>query len=213
MTTPPNITVSANIGPTGRVRVYYTPPTASDGGDPLTVRCSPAPGSEFPVGSTTVTCTATDLAGNVRTRTFTVTVVADAAATVPTAPAGTTVVVTASGFAANSWVYVSVNSDPTPIGVFQADAQGRLTLTLTVPEGLPPGEHTVVVEGFAPDGSVRQFVQPIVVPGAEPAASTTVTPRIGLPGTGSDSSGGLTVAALITLVGLAVLLATRRRAT
>jgi hypothetical protein len=213
MTTPPNITVSANIGSSGRVRVYYTPPTASDGGDPIPVRCSPAPGSEFTVGTTTVTCTATDLNGNVRTKTFTVTIVADSAAVVPSAPTGTTVVVTASGFAANSWAYVSVNSDPTPIGVFQADAQGRITLTLTIPDGLPPGEHTIVVEGFGPDGSVRQFVQPIVVPAAGPAPTTTAAPRVGLPGTGADSSGGLAVAVLVTLAGLAVLAATRRRPT
>src|SRR5262249_27601607 len=36
--------------------------------------CSPASGSTFPIGSTTVTCTATDLAGNSTTKTFTVTV-------------------------------------------------------------------------------------------------------------------------------------------
>ena len=32
--------------------------------------CSPASGSVFPIGQTTVTCTATDYAGNTTTRTF-----------------------------------------------------------------------------------------------------------------------------------------------
>jgi hypothetical protein len=38
------------------------------------VRCSPPSGSLFPVGVRTVTCTATDDAGNVRSGSFLVTV-------------------------------------------------------------------------------------------------------------------------------------------
>ena len=40
----------------------------------MDVACDPAPGSSFPVGTTTVTCTATDHVGNTDTGTFTVTV-------------------------------------------------------------------------------------------------------------------------------------------
>ncbi len=39
-----------------------------------TATCTPPPGSEFDIGTTTVTCTATDDAGNTATETFTVTV-------------------------------------------------------------------------------------------------------------------------------------------
>jgi hypothetical protein len=55
--------------------VNYTDPTATDNcpGTP-TVSCSPASGSTFDLGPTTVTCTATDAAGNTSTSTFTVTV-------------------------------------------------------------------------------------------------------------------------------------------
>ncbi len=48
--------------------------SASDNCDPApVVTCSPASGSGFPVGITTVTCTATDASGNSSTRSFTVT--------------------------------------------------------------------------------------------------------------------------------------------
>src|SRR3954447_26241910 len=70
---PSAVTVEAN-GPTGSV-VNYTPPTASDDNDgPRPVECSPAPGSTFPLGSTPVNCTATDLAGHEGQASFAVTV-------------------------------------------------------------------------------------------------------------------------------------------
>jgi hypothetical protein len=58
---PANITTNAT-SPQGAV-VHYTPPTATDeSGDSSTasVTCTPASGSTFPIGTTTVTCTATD---------------------------------------------------------------------------------------------------------------------------------------------------------
>src|SRR6185503_12292687 len=48
--------------------------TASDNCPGVTVVCTPASGSCFPVGTTTVTCTATDASGNTATCSFTVTV-------------------------------------------------------------------------------------------------------------------------------------------
>jgi hypothetical protein len=53
--------------------VTYPPPTASDNCPGVTVTCVPASGSIFPVGTTTVTCTATDASGNTATCSFTVT--------------------------------------------------------------------------------------------------------------------------------------------
>jgi HYR domain len=55
---PANITTSAT-GPGGAV-VTYTPPTATDEGESVPVVCVPPSGSSFPIGLTTVTCTATD---------------------------------------------------------------------------------------------------------------------------------------------------------
>ena len=55
--------------------VVYTPPTATDNLDPIVpVLCLPASGTSFPIGATTVSCTATDVAGNAATTSFVVTV-------------------------------------------------------------------------------------------------------------------------------------------
>src|SRR5262249_25595601 len=69
---PANITVPATSG--AGAAVSYTPPTASDlvtGSRP--VNCTPASGSTFPIGMTTVTCSASDGNGNTGQATFTVT--------------------------------------------------------------------------------------------------------------------------------------------
>ena len=70
---PSGLTVEAN-GPSGSA-VNYTAPTASDDTDgPRPVSCTPGSGSTFPPGSTSVTCTTTDLTGNQGQASFTVTV-------------------------------------------------------------------------------------------------------------------------------------------
>jgi hypothetical protein len=66
----PTITCPANIaaltgGPNqSSIVVNYPAPAASDNCPGVTVQCNPASGSSFAVGTTTVTCTATDGAGN-----------------------------------------------------------------------------------------------------------------------------------------------------
>ena len=52
----------------------YVPPTATDAVGVVTQGCVPASGSTFPVGTTTVTCTATDAASHSAVVTFTITV-------------------------------------------------------------------------------------------------------------------------------------------
>jgi hypothetical protein len=77
-TTAPTLTLPANItteaaGPSGAT-VSYTA-TASDVVDgALAPSCTPASGSTFAIGTTTVTCSSTDAHGNKATGTFTVTV-------------------------------------------------------------------------------------------------------------------------------------------
>jgi hypothetical protein len=70
---PADRTVAAT-SPAGAV-VTYTNPTATDDQDGVVaVTCSPASGSTFPIGTTTVTCTTSDRAGNTATASFRVTV-------------------------------------------------------------------------------------------------------------------------------------------
>ena len=70
---PDDRTEGAPIG-SGGIEVHFDTPTATDNcGDP-TVVCSPASGTFFSVGTTPVTCTATDTAGNTSDCTFNVTV-------------------------------------------------------------------------------------------------------------------------------------------
>ena len=73
---PPTLTVPSGVAadatsPAGATVAYTA--TAVDNIDPTpSVSCSPASGSTFPIGNTTVTCMATDATGNAATARFTV---------------------------------------------------------------------------------------------------------------------------------------------
>jgi hypothetical protein len=54
--------------------VSFAPPVVSDNCPGVTVVCNPPSGSPLPVGTTSVTCTATDTSGNTATCSFTVSV-------------------------------------------------------------------------------------------------------------------------------------------
>ena len=75
-TTPPAVYVPAGLtvnatGPAGAAAAFEA--TASDDVDgPLAPLCAPASGSAFPIGSTVVSCAATDAAGNTGSASFTV---------------------------------------------------------------------------------------------------------------------------------------------
>ena len=89
VTAPADITNAEATAPSG-AEVSYPPATAFDNvGVTSGPTCVPASGSTFPLGVTTVTCTAGDAAGNVGSASFTVTVV-DTTGPVVTAPADVT---------------------------------------------------------------------------------------------------------------------------
>jgi hypothetical protein len=78
LSAPPSITVPGSItaeatGPDGATVTYAASAVASDGSQ-VPISCTPHSGSLFPLGSTTVTCTAADNAGNQSQAGFTVTV-------------------------------------------------------------------------------------------------------------------------------------------
>jgi hypothetical protein len=110
-TTPPAVTPPADVvaeatGPTGAAVTFGGATAADDvdGTDP--VSCSGpgglVSGSVFPLGATTVTCTARDAAGNVGSATFTVTVV-DTTPPVLTVPGSVSADATGPGGAALSY--------------------------------------------------------------------------------------------------------------
>jgi len=72
ITVPPPITVEAT-GPLTRVAFVVTANDDVDG--PVPASCTPASGTAFPLGSTTVTCTAVDTHSNSSTASFDVTVI------------------------------------------------------------------------------------------------------------------------------------------
>ena len=88
LTLPGDITVNAT-GPAGAIVTFAASASSVvDGSVPVT--CAPLSGSIFPLGTTTVSCSATDKAGNNASGTFTVTV-QDKTAPVVTVPADITV--------------------------------------------------------------------------------------------------------------------------
>jgi hypothetical protein len=72
ITVPANITTTATSASGAVVTYTATATDLVDGTDP--VACTPASGATFPLGTTTVTCAATDSAHNSSTASFTVTV-------------------------------------------------------------------------------------------------------------------------------------------
>ncbi|MFL5756375.1 MAG: HYR domain-containing protein [Chloroflexota bacterium] len=129
-TTPPAVTAPANVTTStdnpGGTAVTYGAATASDIVDgSLTPTCSPASGSTFPVGTTTVTCTATDSHGNTGSASFTVTVsLEDTVPPVVTVPADFTV---QTGSAAGTTVTFSASATD--------DRDGALTPTCSPASG------------------------------------------------------------------------------
>ena len=122
--------------------VTYTTPTATDNLDPVVaVLCAPASNTFFPAGSTTVSCSATDIAGHTATTSFvvTVTLADDAGAMLGLGQINGSSRVTFTFFARQA-----------PTGA----ERGWLTLAASRPRGLPNtfvvvGLHDVVFLGTA----------------------------------------------------------------
>jgi hypothetical protein len=70
---PSDMTVDAT-GPTDTVVTYPSPTATDNAPGPVAIACTPASGAMFSVGATVVTCTATDVSGNVATAIFNVAV-------------------------------------------------------------------------------------------------------------------------------------------
>jgi hypothetical protein len=125
-TTPPVFVpgddLSVEADTTGGANVIFTPPVATDFGDAVAVECTaftpPQPvasGDFFPIGVTTVTCTATDAAGNTSTDMFDITVVDSNSPTITVPSDITTILESTSGAAVDYTVTAVDTADPDPV--------------------------------------------------------------------------------------------------
>jgi hypothetical protein len=145
-TTPPVLTLQLDetveaTGPAGRMITFQASAVDLVSGAVL-VDCTPASGSLFPVGTTTVACSATDLAMNTASGSFNITVV-ETAPTTPALEAPTDAAVLYDGNLQLEWTASK------PI----RGATVSYTLTITPPSGAPitmdAAVNTVFLSGAA----------------------------------------------------------------
>jgi hypothetical protein len=179
LTLPSNMTVEASM-PAGAVVSFNAAATDAISGD-VSVQCTPASGSTFALGTTTVSCSAADAAGNTANGSFTVTVRDTIAPTLTlpqdrtveaTSPAGATVsfVIHASDVVSgNVSVQCSASSGSTfafgttTVSCTTSDAAGNTTsgsFKITVVDTTAPTltlPSNMTVEATAPNGATVNF--------------------------------------------------------
>ena len=164
--TPPVITVPANAtvvatGLTGATFTFST--TATDNVDgPVASSCTPASGALFPLGASTVTCTATDAHGNIGTNSFTVTVI-DTTLPVVTVPADVTIEATAATGAVVSFSASATDPFDGVIPVSCAPANGAT---------FPVGSTTVTCTATDPHGNTGSATFHVTVTDTTPPVVT-----------------------------------------
>lgn len=143
-----NLTTTDPSGAT----LTYVKPTATDSADGSpSVGCTPASGSVVPVGTTTVTCTATDATGNHTSAAFQVNVTLVSAVTWSAAwgePVGSS----GATFVANPGRNVPVKVQVFADGVEQRT--GRATISVTTCEGASVGSMVMTWGGGRWNGSL-----------------------------------------------------------
>jgi hypothetical protein len=212
-TTPPSLTsvspVTAATTDSSGTTVTYTGPTATDLVDgPVPVTCNHPSGSTFPVGQTTVTCTASDSHGNTGSTSFTVTVTLNdtEAPTFTSVPAPITVNTSGTGAIVTYSVTASDNSgnppvvscnppsgSTFPVGTTTVNctasdgtntATTSFTVTVVFVDTLPPTFTGVpasrTVEANSPSGSVVTYIKPTASDNVDgPIATVNCSPPSG----------------------------------
>ena len=125
----------------------YAAPTATDAVDPApTIGCTPASGSTIPLGTTTVTCTATDAAGNPASASFTAAVTYVPPSTIWTATWGEPVASSGDTFVGNFGRTIPIKVSIFVNGVEQRSGHGASLAVVACGGGTP------VVTGLDWDG-------------------------------------------------------------
>lgn len=174
-TTPPVISGPAGIveeaaGPGGTV-VNFTATAEDDVDGPVAVQATPASGSLFPIGDTTVDLSATDAAGNEATASFTVTVQDTIAPVFTSVPANQVVEATSAAGAVVSYPNATAT-----------DAVGVTSIAYSAASGstFPIGTTTVVVTASDAAGNVRQATFTVTVQDTTAPALGSVSPSTGM---------------------------------
>jgi hypothetical protein len=68
-------------------------------------------------------------------------------------PVGSTVTVRTRCYTPGEQVLITVRSVSCALGTAAADENGRVRTQVTLPDGLPPGNYTLLVQGFTDDGA------------------------------------------------------------
>jgi hypothetical protein len=119
--------------------------------------------------------------------------------------AGEQVTFSGTGYAPFSVVTLLVYSEPQVLGTVLTDAAGAFTATVTLPEGLAAGSHTLVAAGLDPSGEMRYLTLPITVV----TATGATTGRLAL--TGVDVQAPLAGGLAALGIGTALIVVSRRR--
>lgn len=164
---PANISAVNSLGQCGAI-ITWTQPSATDncGSANLVQTAGPASGTLFPIGTTTVTYTATDAAGNVSTCQFTVTVTDNEAPTFANCPTNISQQATAGCDAVVNWIAPTATDNC---------SGATLTASHTSGSSFPIGTTTVTYTATDADGNTSTCTFDITItPPAAISLSTTI---------------------------------------
>jgi len=187
---PSGITVQATSA--AGAQVNYTVTATDNVGLLSGPTCNPTPGSVFPLGNTTVTCTASDVAGNTATKSFIVTIQDTIPPTI-IGPSGITVQATSAAGAQVNYTVTATDNvgllsgptcNPTPGSVFPL---GNTTVTCTASDvagNTATKSFIVTIQGttdilsmVVPSGITAEAVS---AAGAQVNYTVTATDNVGL---------------------------------
>ncbi|HTZ04540.1 MAG TPA: HYR domain-containing protein, partial [Gaiellaceae bacterium] len=159
--------------------VKFQPASVYDAVGPVTITYSVQPGSTFGLGTTRVTVTATDGAGNTTKASFTVTVKDTTPPVIRSVSQDLTVEATSAAGAVVSYA-----------AAVATDAVGPVTITYSKPSGATFGLGTTIVTVTAKDGAGNRTTKTftITVVDRTPPTFTFVSPSLVVTATNSDGA-------------------------
>ncbi|POH58513.1 family 20 glycosylhydrolase [Arthrobacter glacialis] len=132
--------------------------------------------------------------------------------------AGGKLTITGKGFKPGTSASFTLHSTPVNLGTATVDAQGVVSLSVSLPADVAAGQHSIVIDGVGVDGQARQLSAALTITAAavtptttQGTAATTTPAEDDLANTGANATvfGGLAV--LLLLAGGTVFAVNRRR--